>query len=131
MNGFQLFDSVHSTWLIVIAISLIAFSFFYQKIHDKKKYLLLVFLLLFFFELAKQIYLYATDSYTYYSPPLHLCGIGIFICGWHVWRPPRISSTILFSLTLPGAVIALLFPGWATDPVGSFHIYIASYFMRY
>ena len=51
---------------------------------------------------------------------MHLCGFGIFIIGIHVYYSNRTTSTLLYALTLPGAVIALIFPGWATDPVGGF-----------
>lgn len=122
MNGFSIFDSIHIMWLIFIAGFLVMSLYFYHNFSSKKQknFQKSIFWLLLFLEVAKQIYLLATDQYSYWSPPLHLCGIGILIIGWHAYFPNRTTATLLYALTLPGAVIALLFPGWTIDPVGSF-----------
>ena len=83
-------------------------------------YLKFVFWLLLLLECVKQLFLLVQGQYSYWSPPLHLCGLGIFITGWHAYFGNRSTATILYALTLPGAAIALLFPGWTADPVGSF-----------
>lgn len=121
-----MFDSVHLTWLIGISLFFVISIYLYHYFSNKQqqRFQKLIFWLLLFLELAKQIYLIFTDQYSYWSPPLHLCGLGIFIIGWHAYFPNRTSATLLFTLTLPGAAIALLFPGWTADAVGSFlHIH--------
>lgn len=124
MNGFYLFDSVHLSWLVSIVAFIVICVVFYTRTRHRNIYLMTIFIILLLLEVWKQLYLFFEGRYTYYSPPLHLCGMGIFICGWHAFWPSRYSATLLFALTLPGALIALLFPGWATDPVGSFlHIH--------
>ncbi|WP_274308685.1 YwaF family protein [Solibacillus daqui] len=122
MNGFTLFDSVHLTWLIAISLFFIISLYFYRYFSYKQQLLFqkTIFWLLLFLELAKQVYLVSTNQYSYWSPPLHLCGLGIFIIGWHAYFPDRTSATLLFTLTLPGAAIALIFPGWTNDVVGGF-----------
>lgn len=122
MNGFTIFDSIHIIWLIFIAGFLVVSLNVYHYFSREKQYVFqkTVFWLLLFSEIAKQLYLLVTDQYSYWSPPLHLCGFGIFIIGWHTYFPTRTTATLLYTLTLPGAAIALLFPGWTIDPVGGF-----------
>lgn len=126
MAGFQIFDTIHIQWLTFILFFIILNCFFYIRGSSqwKLRWQRLIFWLLLILEIAKQTYLFATDQYTYWSLPLHLCGFGIFIIGVHAYFPSRTTATLLFALTLPGAVIALVFPGWTTDPVGGFlHIH--------
>lgn len=126
MSGFQIFDSIHIRWLIFILIFIVINCFFYKRgsarwrLHWQK----IVFWVLLSLEIAKQIFLFVTDQYSFWSPPLHLCGFGIFIIGLHAYYTNRTTATFLYALTLPGAMIALMFPGWTTDPVGGFlHIH--------
>lgn len=126
MNGFTIFDSVHLTWLFGISLFFIISLYSYHHFSHTQQQLFqkTIFWLLLFLELAKQLYLVLTNQYSYWSPPLHLCGLGILIIGWHAYFPNRTSATLLFTLTLPGAAIALIFPGWTTDAIGSFlHIH--------
>ncbi|MGE7024383.1 YwaF family protein [Solibacillus cecembensis] len=122
MNGFTLFDTTHIMWLASILLVLIFLIYLYKfsNIVNQQLYLKFIFWLLLLLECAKQLFLLVQGSYSYWSPPLHLCGLGIFITGWHAYLGSRTTATLLYALTLPGAAIALLFPGWTADPVGSF-----------
>lgn len=124
--GFTLFDRVHVSWLVFVVVAVAAMTMVYKRSNAKHqcRLQLTVLIGLLGLEAGKQLYLLFTHQYNYWSPPLHLCGLGMFVIGWHVMKPNRTTATILYSLTLPGAVIALLFPGWANEPVGSFlHIH--------
>lgn len=126
MGGFSIFDTVHRMWLIFITVFLMAAVFLYRRFSpsQQRTFQKLIFWLLLLSEIAKQVFLFVTDQYSYWSPPLHLCGLGIFIIGWHAYTPNRTTATLLYTLTLPGAAIALIFPGWTIDPVGGFlHIH--------
>ena len=126
MQHFQAFDVVHSSWLIGIVFFICLNIYFYKRIsfQQQKKWRIVIFWTLLVSEVFKQLYFYFTNSYSYWSPPLHLCGLGIFIIGYHTYRANVTSATLLYALTLPGAVIALLFPGWTNEPIGSFlHIH--------
>ena len=126
MRGFTIFDSIHLTWLLGISLFFIISLYSYHYLSTKQQQLFqkFIFWLLLFLEITKQLYLVSTDQYSYWSPPLHLCGLGIFIIGWHSYFPNRTTATLLFTLTLPGAAIALLFPGWTADAIWSFlHIH--------
>ena len=125
-NGFFIFDRIHLSWLVLIGLLLVLSIYYYRQTthHKQQLFQRCTFWLLLFLELAKQLYLVVTDQYSYWSPPLHLCGIGIFLAGWHAYFPGRTTATLLYALTLPGAAIALLFPGWTADPVFQFlHIH--------
>lgn len=126
MSGFSIFDSVHLTWLIIIGLFFIISGYLYKRfsLKNQQHYQRAIFWLLLSLEVTKQLYLLLIGNYSYWSPPLHLCGLGIFITGWHAYFPNRTTATFLYALTLPGAAIALIFPGWTNDPVGSFlHIH--------
>lgn len=122
MTGFVIFDAVHLTWLSFIAIFIMLVMYCYRKLSQvqQQRYQQLIFWTLLLLECAKQLFLLISQQYSYWSPPLHLCGLGIFITGWHAYKPSRTTATLLYALTLPGATIALLFPGWTVDAVGSF-----------
>lgn len=126
MEGFLIFDRVHLTWLLFILLFFIISIYVYgclSKI-NQRYYQQILFGLLLLLECAKQLYLVITGTYSYWSPPFHLCGLGIFIAGWHAYFPSRTTATLLYALTLPGAAIALMFPGWTADPIGGFlHIH--------
>ncbi len=126
MDGFQVFDTIHVRWLLVIVIFIVVNGLLYKKSSARwrLKWQKIVFWALFILEIGKQIFLFVTDQYSFWSPPLHLCGFGIFVIGLHAYYANRTTATLLFALTLPGAMIALVFPGWTTDPVGGFlHIH--------
>lgn len=126
MEGFVAFDNVHIMWLIsiILFVALNGWLYFHLKPRNQLVWQKIVFWTLLITEIWKQIYLVITNQYSYWSPPFHLCGLGIFIIGIHVYTKNITTATLLFSLTLPGALIALIFPGWANEPVGSFlHIH--------
>ena len=126
MNGFSIFDSIHVTWLVFILLFLVISLYFYHYFSNRQQLFFqrTIFWMFLLLEIAKQLYLVGTNQYSYWSPPLHLCGMGIFITGWHAYFPNKTTATLLFALTLPGAAIALIFPGWTIDPVGGFlHIH--------
>lgn len=55
-----------------------------------------------------------------YELPLHLCGITVYLCALHsLWKPDWLGQ-VLYSLCLPGAWCALLFPDWVVYPFFSF-----------
>ena len=118
---FTPFDTLHIRWLIGISMAIIILCFLYKRQpHNRQRLEHAVAWALLLSEIVKQLYLWQSGQYTYWSPPLHLCGLGIFIVLIHSYKPQFVTATWLYSLTLPGAAIALLFPGWTNEPVGSF-----------
>ena len=122
MIGFTMYDFTHISWLIVISIFLCFLIYYYKNysIVTKLRIQKAVFFGLLILEISKQLFLLVADQSSAWSPPFHLCGLGIFIIGWHAYFPNRTTTEILYSLTLPGALAALLIPGWTNEPLFSY-----------
>ena len=52
--------------------------------------------------------------------PLHLCSINIFLIAYHAWKPNDTIGSFLYTVCIPGAIAALLFPTWTELPVWNF-----------
>lgn len=52
--------------------------------------------------------------------PLHLCSLAVWLCVVYAVRPIRWVGQVLYTLCLPGAVSALLFPDWTVYPPYSY-----------
>ncbi|WP_332645351.1 YwaF family protein [Lysinibacillus sp. 54212] len=121
-TGFELFQSIHIGWLILVLGILLLLTPRYKKASNelKFKYKMTIFLSLLLLESIKQIEALITGSYTIYTLPLHLCGLGMFVIGLQIYKPSPFIQEVLFSITLPGTLSALIFPGWAIEPVFSY-----------
>ena len=52
--------------------------------------------------------------------PLHLCSLAVWLCVVYAVRPIRWIGQTLYTLCLPGAIAALLFPDWTVYPPYSY-----------
>lgn len=56
--------------------------------------------------------------------PLHLCSINIILIAVHVLKPSKTLGNFLYSICIPAAIAALLFPTWTKLPLLNFmHIH--------
>ena len=46
--------------------------------------------------------------------PLHLCSINIFVIAIHAWKPTKLLGGFLYTVCIPGAIAALLFPTYGS-----------------
>jgi len=125
-DGFYVFDAVHIGWLIVIFICCTATTLLYQySPATRRKLIRYIFAYtLLVGEIVKIVIVLSLGKPLLYYLPIHLCGLAIIFILWHAHRAIPFTVEVLFSLTLPGAGIALLFPGWTDEPVMSFlHIH--------
>jgi hypothetical integral membrane protein (TIGR02206 family) len=120
--GFRIFGPGHLAFLFAIALAVSAACAAYRRARPKTQLSILrcaVYVCL-ALELSKQIVIFmAWPSYPIDQLPLHLCTLGIFVQAADAFMP-RLRKTareILYSLSLPGAAAALLFPGWAAFPI--------------
>lgn len=129
-TGFLVFDTVHLSWIICILVFCIGMTFLYRSSTTRLKtairrtiaYTLLI------GEIIKIVVVLSLGKSLLYYLPIHLCGLAIVLIMFHAYRSIPLITEILFSLTLPGAAIALLFPGWTDEPVMSFlHIHSFMY----
>lgn len=135
--GFAHFDGLHLIWLGAFLAVTVLNCFVYRKLSDKNRLIWrrVMALLLVLDEVFKQIPLFVQG---YFQPdylPLHLCSINIFLIAAHAWRPNKTLGNFLYTVCIPGALAALLFPTWTALPAANYmlihsftvHILLAMY----
>ena len=71
-----------------------------------------------FLELVKDLILAVLGAFSVGYLPLHLCSLSMFVCLYYAWHPDSSAAGhILYSVVLPGALCALLFPNWTKFPL--------------
>ncbi len=117
--GFSLFSPLHLLWIGIALVCLIANVFFYRNLNVSGKALWrkIVAWLLIADELFKMAILIYSGHYGVNYLPFHLCSINIFLIAIHAYRPSRILENFLYTVCIPGALAALLFPTWTSLPV--------------
>lgn len=120
--GFNHYDSLHIAWLIFAAVFIGAVSLIYRKQDNvqRAKTRKILAALLIADELWKMFWLTVGHRYELQYLPLHLCSINIFIIAYHCFRPNKTLDNFLYTVCIPGALAALLFPSWAALPFANF-----------
>lgn len=124
--GFGLFSLTHVLWLGAFAVLTIACCLHYRSLGDAGRSIWreVMAVLLVADELFKQICLLLGGRWLPEYLPLHLCSVNIFLAAWHALRPGKLSGNFLYTVCIPGALAALLFPSWSSLPVANFmHIH--------
>ena len=86
-------------------------------------------------EVYKLIPMLITGRFLVDYLPFHLCSINIFLIALHTQRPSRVLGNFLYTVCIPGALAALLFPSWTALPPANYmslhsftvHILLAAY----
>ena len=135
--GISLFGGVHLLWLAAFVLFCLVMTFCYRKASEKnqKKIRIAFFVLLWLDEFWKMYGLISHGNYLFDYLPLHLCSINIFLITYHAFRPSRLLDNYLYTVGIPGAMAALLFPSWTSLPAANFmhwhsftvHILLAAY----
>lgn len=112
--GFSLFSLGHLIWLGSIALVIALVCRKYGRLDEKGRQKLrrILSALLIADELLKIAVLSAIGYYDASYLPLHLCSINIFVCLWYTLRPNKMAAEVLYALSIPGALVALLSPTW-------------------
>ena len=124
--GFTHYDFLHTLWLILFATATIANIIYYRNATPEKRsqWRKIIAALLIADELFKMAGLFIGGNYQFSYLPLHLCSINIFVIAYHSFKPNRLLDSILYTVCIPGALAALLFPSWTSLPLGNFmHIH--------
>lgn len=124
--GFSHFDSLHIAWLVGLLVVMVVNCWAYRKLEasGRKSWKHCAACLLIADELFKMAVLIATKQYTADYLPLHLCSINIFIIVLHAWKPSELLDNFLYSVCIPGTMVALLFPSWTRLPLmNAMHIH--------
>ena len=135
--GFSLFSPLHLTWLFLFLAAAVLCSLLYRRLTPagRKRMRLAFAALLVADELFKVAGLLIGGTFLYGYLPLHLCSINIFLIAVHALRPCRLLDNFLYTVCIPAAVAALLFPTWTSLPLWNFmhlhsstvHILLAVY----
>lgn len=120
--GWEHFGAVHLTYLIGFALATAVLVVVYRRSDDVRRrrirvaYTCIVVLL----ELIKQLICLVMGVYEPGLLPFHLCGMSIVFITIHTFWPNRTTAELLYSLSIPGAIAALLFADWTMYPVANF-----------
>lgn len=135
--GFSLFSSAHLLWLGAFLLITVGCCFLYRRLSPKgrKAFRRMTALLLIADELFKLIPMLVMGVFHVKYLPFQLCSINIFLILWHAWKPNKLLGSFLYTVCIPGAVAALLFPTWTKLPGWNFmrihsfsvHILLALY----
>ena len=135
--GFDLFGAVHFGWITAFLTIVLGSCLLYRKLSEKgrERWKKIVAILIVLDEIYKTVFLLIGNRNNVSYLPLHLCSINIFVVALHAWRPSRAVGAFLYTVCIPGAIAALLFPSWTSLPLGNFmhlhsftiHILLAMY----
>ena len=120
--GFSLFSPLHWGWLAFLALFTCVVSLLYRsgdctaRVRWRRG---LAFALV-ADELFKMAGLFIGGNYMFDYLPLHLCSINILLIAVHAFRPSRTLDNFLYTVCIPGALAALLFPTWTELPFFNF-----------
>lgn len=120
--GFSHFDALHLSWLLGGAVLIFVCCLLYRRLNTKgrDRFCKTIAVLLIADELFKVIPMICMGVFRVSYLPFHLCSINLFLIAWHAWRPNRIISAFLYTVCIPGALAALLFPTWTKLPALNF-----------
>lgn len=135
--GFSHFGTLHLMWLALFLLLTVFCIIWYRRSKEPKRQIWkkTVAALLIADEIFKVVMLVVGGRYLPGYLPLHLCSINIFLIAFHAWKPSELVGGYLYTVGIPGAIAALLFPSWTSLPLANFmhlhsftvHILLAIY----
>lgn len=135
--GFKLFGISHLLWLAAFVVFAVGCSLLYRQLDParRKRMRQIMAALLLADECFKHVCLLTHGTFLPKYLPLHLCSINIILIVIHVLRPSKVLDNFLYTICIPGAIAALLFPAWTPLPPANFmnihsstiHILLATY----
>jgi len=116
--GFDMFGLTHLLWLGFFLIFTVGSCVLYKNLRSsqREKMRLIFAALLLADEIFKYVILTVGDRWLADYLPLHLCSVNIFLIAFHAVRPCKLLDNFLYTVCIPGALAALLFPSWASLP---------------
>lgn len=124
--GFTHFGTLHFCWLALFVLTVVINFFVYRKLddHGRTRWRKIVALTLGIAEIIKILLHIIGGTFLWDYLPLHLCGINIFLILIHAYRPSKLLNNFLYTVCIPGAMAAILFPSWTSLPLlNVFHIH--------
>lgn len=120
--GFTHFGAMHLAWLVFGSLIIVGNCIWYRRlgVAGKSRWKRIVAILIIADELFKMAMLAIGGRYNMSYLPFHLCSINIFVIAIHAWKPTKLLSGFLYTVCIPGAIAALLFPTWTSLPLANF-----------
>ena len=116
--GFGIFHPGHLIWLTLIVVVTLLLLSFYRKSNNRRKKGLefgVAFSMVGWMAI-RALYIAVIGEDFLYELPFHLCSMAGILCGFHCVFRWQWLGQVLYTLCLPGAVMALLFPDWSFYP---------------
>lgn len=120
--GFSLFGVTHLCWIggIVLGVIVLTALFYQQPAYRYQKISRWLALITCLLIAAEKVLLALTGHLNVESLPLHLCELAPFLYLLFSWRNWDWLGQVIYTLCLPGALAALLFPDWSAYPQWNF-----------
>lgn len=120
--GFSLYSMTHWFWIFGISLGCTLLALCMKKTTGQFQQKILCSLVwtMVLLECAKDMMLIITDQFRPNYLPLDLCGLSIFLELAAVYFAKPFLYELIYSLSLPGAVLALLYPNWNSLPIWSY-----------
>ena len=118
--GFDAFGLGHILWLVGLVITLVICGILYRRASDAaaaKWRKVMAILLLVNEVLIKQLPMILMGNWSVGHLPLHLCSVNICLVAWHAWKGGKLLGEFSYTVCIPGALAALLFPNWTDAPI--------------
>lgn len=116
--GFGMFRVGHFIWLAVIFAGIYLVMRWYRRADKRtqRKIEIVTAASMSVWIVIRVIYIAVLHENFLYELPLHLCSMAGILCAIHCVTHWEWLGQVLYSLCLPGAVLALLFPNWNFYP---------------
>ena len=120
--GFEQFSFVHIKWLVLIVLLTFFIVRCFKRLPEKYKDIMLKTTgsFLVFLIVLRIVVLCMGNNMSVYELPLHLCSLAGFLCMAHAFLKWDFLGQVIYSLCLPGTVLALVFPDWSYYPAFNF-----------
>ncbi len=120
--GFSGFGPIHLGWLAAAVVTVLLACLHYRRLNEngRGKWRKAVAIALVANEIFKDVCLVIGGNFMVSYLPFHLCSVNIFVITWHAWKPSKQLGAFLYTICIPGALAALLFPTWTALPVLNF-----------
>ncbi|MDR0350142.1 MAG: TIGR02206 family membrane protein [Coriobacteriales bacterium] len=123
-DGFEWehFGVEHLSYLIGFALATVLMVVLYRRSSEtrRRKIRIAYACIVVALEVIKQLICLVKGVYEPGLIPFHLCGMSIVFIAVHTVFPNKTTAELLYSLSLPGAIAALLFSDWNIYPLANF-----------
>ena len=120
--GFTHFGPIHLICLALTVICSILGALYYRRLGEqgKRRFRYTIAAAMMVDEFFKDISLVVLGLWTPEYLPLHLCNINLFVCAFYALRPSKALGNYLYTVCIPGALAACIFPSWTVLPPWNF-----------